>query len=406
VELGADVVLLSPHLRNYEPELIGRLYHFAERPIIVIGLVPADGDWARSMEQAQAQGHLLTPLSPSDMQRLATLAHGGLRKALQYRSSDSYVPRISPATAKIVDRGGWQRQTVVFWSPSGGVGKTTLAVNTALCLGAIAGKRTLLIDADMNKADCHIHLGMLESTPHNIYGLARQYHSLRGMDRRAENPRPRDMPIPMLENNVLRYHDSQLRILRGIPETYLASEEVFDGTAGLEYGHALLDAATQAFDFVVIDCGQSYNHLMHLVVLERAQAVYLVVNSTTTTLLNAKKAMLTATKKTAEQRVYVDPDQVRLVMNKFDPAHGLTRGGVHAFLGMPVFAEVPMGEDGEVELSLNTAQPMVLHKKRSLVSQAIMQLTGTLYPPLEDVRRLALGKGRRGLLEKLLGTPG
>ena len=151
VEKGADVVLLSPTIPGYSPEVVQRLYHYEEHPILTVALVPTVGDWAVTMEKAGAMGHLTTPLSPESISRLAAMLPPAVRDAYAYRTSDKYVPRLSPEVAQIVDRGGWRRQTVAFWAPSGGVGKTTLSVNVAAALGVIANKRTLLIDTDMNK---------------------------------------------------------------------------------------------------------------------------------------------------------------------------------------------------------------------------------------------------------------
>ena len=49
--------------------------------------------------------------------------------------------------------------TIAITSGKGGVGKTTIAVNVALCL-ALQNKETLLLDADLGMANAHILLGI------------------------------------------------------------------------------------------------------------------------------------------------------------------------------------------------------------------------------------------------------
>ena len=410
VEKEADAVLISPNLTGYDNETIQQLFHHPAYPIVAVGLVPKGGDWARSMEMAGAAGHLYTPLDATATRKLATLLPAAIREAYRYRTSDRYIPRIAPETARIIDRGGWQRQVVAFWSPSGGVGKTTLACNLATALGVVAGRSTLLIDADMNKGDAHILFDMTHDRPHNIYALAARYD---GLARQMAGATERiALPPPLLTNHVTPYRNTKLSVLRGIPYTHLAATEFLGAYGTLDYANSLIDTAGHAYDFVVIDCGQSYNHPVHLVVLERAHLIYLVVNSTVTSLFQARQVLAWATRKTLTDvgdktfRIYLDLDRVRVVVNKYHERHGISRKEIQDALGLPVFREVPAAENEEVTIALNAREPLVLSDRKSPVSQAILGLGQTLYPPLEDIRRLALagtGERRKGLLTRILG---
>jgi len=169
---------------------VQRLYHYEEHPILTVALVPAVGDWAVTMEKAGAVGHLTTPLSPESVSRLAAMLPPAVRDAYAYRTSDKYIPRLSPEVAQIVDQGGWRRQTVAFWAPSGGVGKTTLSVNVAAALGVIANKRTLLIDTDMNKGDAHLLLNLEGEDGRGCAGQATGHLWKRDTVGREEIPDP------------------------------------------------------------------------------------------------------------------------------------------------------------------------------------------------------------------------
>jgi pilus assembly protein CpaE len=410
VEKEADAVLLSPNLVGYDNEIVQRLFHHPASPIVAVGLVPKGGDWERTMEMAGAAGHLYTPLDTTATRKLAALLPGALREAYRYHTSDKYIPRIAPETARIIDRGGWQRQVVATWSPSGGVGKTTLAGNLAAALGVIAGRSTLLIDADMNKGDAHILFDLTHDRPHNIYALAARYD---GLARQSAGSSERvSLPPPLLANYVTPYRKSKLSILRGIPYTHLAATEFLGTYGALDYMNSLIEAAAQLYDFVVLDCGQSYNHPVHLVTLERAQVIYLVVNSTVTSLFQARQVLQWATRKSLSDvgdktfRIYLDLDRVRLVVNKYHERHGISRKDIQDALKLPVFCEVPVAENEEVTIALNAREPLVLADRKGPVTQAILRLGQTLYPPLEDIRRLALGEGgnrHKGLWDRLLG---
>ncbi|HHJ07257.1 MAG TPA: hypothetical protein ENK24_07130, partial [Anaerolineae bacterium] len=407
LEKEADVVLLSPNLPGYDAEVVQRLFHYPDRPILTIGIVSKAGDWAITMEKAGAVGHLYTPLDPSAVRRLEAMLPGKVRETLQYRASDKYIPQLSREAAAIIDRGGWQRTTVAFWSLVGGTGKTTLAANIAASLGVIAGKKTLLIDADMNKGDAHILFDMTHDQPRNIYSLAARYM---GSVKNGRSGRS-EMPLTMLKNHVTPYGNTQLSVLKGIPFTHMAASEYLGTYDTLDFMNALFDAAERLFDFVIVDVGQSYNQPVHLVALERAQLIYMLVNTTVNSLFHARQALRWTSKPNRgadEQfRIYIDRDRLRVVANKFHERHGISRKEISKALeGLPVFREIPMAEEEEAVIAANAREPLVLYDRRSPVSQGILGLGESLYPPLGDVRRLALDgdkREKRGLLARLLG---
>jgi MinD-like ATPase involved in chromosome partitioning or flagellar assembly len=385
VEKEADVVLLSPTIPGYSPEVIQRLYHHERQPILTVALVPAVGDWAVTMEKAGAVGHLTTPLSPESLARLAAMLPPAVRDAYAHRSSDSYIPRLSAEVAQIVDRGGWRRQTVGFWAPSGGVGKTTLSVNVATSLGVIANKRTLLVDTDMNKGDAHLLLD-LQGEEKNIYALAKQlttFGGLAAMD---------------VKRFLTPYRQSNLSVLIGIPQTWMASDGCLTGEQGMRFVKRLLELSEPAYDFIVFDLGQTYNHPVHLTVLQHVDLVFLVVNSTVTSLYAGHKAL-----GALRQAGLLEGDRLRVVVNKYHPRHGISRREVQdALEGLPTFAEIAADENQEVTMAQNDGEPLILADGKCQVAQDILQLSAALYPPLADIRRLQGGK-QSGLLGKLFG---
>jgi len=382
---GADVVLLSPTIPGYSPEVVQRLYHYEEHPILTVALVPSVGDWAVTMEKAGAVGHLTIPLSSESIPRLAAMLPPAVRDAYSYRTSDKYIPRLSQEVAQIIDRGGWRRQTVAFWAPSGGVGKTTLSANVAVALGVIGNKRTLLVDADMNKGDIHLLLD-LAGEEKNIYALAKQLVTFG------------DMMAVDVKRFLTPYRQSNLLVLIGIPQTWMASEACLAGEQGTRLIKRLLEVSEPAYDFIVFDLGQTYNHPVHLTVLQQADLVFLVVNSTVTSLYAGRKAL-----GTLRQAGLLDGDRLRVVVNKYHPRHGISQREVQDALdGLPVFAEIAAGEDQEVTIALNDGEPLVLADGKTQVAQDILQLGATLYPQLADIRRLQGSGKRSGFLGRFL----
>jgi Flp pilus assembly CpaE family ATPase len=386
-EMEADAVLLSPNLPGYHPEVIQRLLHNPERPIVTVAAVPAAGDWAVTMEQAGAVAHLTTPLSDQSLAKLASTVPGAVRDALVFRTSDSYVPRVSEEVARIIDTGGWQKQMIGFWSPSGGMGKTTLAVNTAACLGVIANKRTLLVDADMNKGDAHLLLDMTRGEEKNIYALGKHYE-MHGT-----------LNAGTVQGFAAPYGASNLWVVKGIMQTYMAAERCLaDESKVPDFMMRLFSVIQPAYDFIVWDLGQTYNHPVHLSVLTQANLIFLVVNSTITSLNAAHKAL-----GALETAKLLGSDRLRVVVNRFHPKHRISRKHVQdALKGQPIFAEIAAGQDEEVVIALNEGDPIVLSNPGCEVARDILGLASTLYPALVDIKKLG-GGDKRGFLSGLLG---
>jgi pilus assembly protein CpaE len=385
VEKEADVVLLSPELPALNLEAVQRLYHHPDRPILTIALVEPNTDWARTMGDAGAVGHVTRPLSQDGIGRLAQMAQAELRKACQYRASDKYVPQLSARTAAVVDRGGWMRAALAFWSPTGGVGKTTLATNVAVALGVLANKRVALVDADMNKGNVHLLLGMQQAGK-NIYSLATAYQQAG------------QMTPTMAQGHLTPYlagrQPTGLQVLMGLPQQWMAAKEPLAREQGMRFFEALLDVLRISFDFVVLDVGQTYNSPVHYAALKGVDSVFLVVNSSITSLTDARQAL-----KALQDAGLAGGERMRVVVNKYHPRHGISRRNVQRTLDeMPVFHEIAMADDELPTIALNAGEPLILHDGKSPASQNILTLATTLYPPLADIQRLRGGKKkRRGL---------
>jgi cellulose biosynthesis protein BcsQ len=249
------------------------------------------------------------------------------------------------------------------------------------------------VDADMNKGDVHLLLD-LPGVEKNIYALAKQLETFGAL--------PREDVDRFLIPYKRHAQTTSLRVLIGIPQTWMASEKIHadggENVLGERFVSRLLDLASPAYDFVIFDLGQTYNNPIHSTVLQRADLVFLVVNSTTTSLHAGRRALETL------QRVrLLEGDRLRVVVNKYHPRHGISRREVQEALGLPAFVEIAVDEDQEVTMALNEGEPLVLSNSRAPVARNILELSATLYPPLAQVLKLQGGGKQGGLLGRLFG---
>ncbi len=385
--LQADVVLLDPSLSGYSVELVQRLLLFEAKPIITIGAVPTVGDWAQSVSEAGAKGHINTPLDAAQVRKLVGMIPALLKQAWAERASPKYIPRLDPRLTQIIDKGGWQRATVSVWSPKGGVGKTFLAVNLACALGVVANRKTIIVDADMNAGNVHTHLRLNKAK--NIFALATTFAAYRNQ-----------LTAKLVEEHLNRYRGN-LFVLVGIPTMSVAGEAPLAGKQGGLLMEALLRVLREhmSFDFIVLDLGQSYHNDVHLTALEQSDKNLLVVTPEVPAVLDLKNA-LPPLEKVVRQ---IDPARFKLVLNRYNEELGITRKDILKALQLPEFAMIPDGGT-DVALSINRHEPIVLAGKRNPLSDALIGMSNGFYPYLNEIWiRPTLARTGQTLMEKLLG---
>jgi MinD-like ATPase involved in chromosome partitioning or flagellar assembly len=136
------------------------------------------------------------------------------------------------------DGGGGLTRTTAVWGPAGSPGRTTVAVNLAVEL-ALAGRRTLLVDLDTYAASAGVHLGLLDESA----GIAQACRladqggiTADGVARSAVRARVAGATLQVLTGLTRSDRWPELR------------------RAALD---AVLSAAAEGWDEVVIDCGFS-----------------------------------------------------------------------------------------------------------------------------------------------------
>ncbi len=118
-EMDADVVLFSPTLPGFRPDLVSELLHFDDRPIASIGLLPPLESRATELLDLGMKGHVSLPLDPAQLRRLLELIPEAVLQARAERASSSYVPLDTP-TLHTVAEAGWQRMVIALWGTGGG----------------------------------------------------------------------------------------------------------------------------------------------------------------------------------------------------------------------------------------------------------------------------------------------
>ena len=260
---------------------------------------------------------------------------------------------------------------VAFVGAKGGTGATTTAVNAAVHAFKTGGRRTLLLDLDLELGS----MGML-------MGVKPRYSILDVIDN-----------IHRLDESLLQSlvveHDCGAHVLPAPSDPDQESDLSPDDI------RTALRLMRNHYQLLIVDVGRPTSALAQAV-LKQADDIYLVLNADLPSLRNAKRLMpsLGPTADKSEGRVHV-------VLNRVDDVSEITASDIRSALDAPVSYSLRQDED-HVLRSINVGEPVVLNGTRSRYSK--------------DVRELGLDIAQKvnpdatetdpGLLKRLFGKAG
>jgi pilus assembly protein CpaE len=247
---------------------------------------------------------------------------------------------------------------VTVFSPKGGTGKTVTATNLATACAKFEGRKTLLLDLDLQFGDAAIMLGV--EPEKTIYDLV---------------VAPGELDSEKLAGYITK-HASGLFVLPA-PLRPEDAELVTEAKLG-----RLLEVARESFDVIVVDTSPFFHGPM-LATLDRTDELLLLCSLDVPTLKNLRLALQTL------DLLSFPKSRVRIVLNRSNSKVGMKPNEVEGALGMKVRFEVP--SDRAVPLAVNRGNPVVLAEESADVSRAIKSMAKELFrAPKEEE-----GKKRR-----------
>jgi pilus assembly protein CpaE len=220
----------------------------------------------------------------------------------------SLMRRLSGETAPPVKQAGTGRLMVVLGT-KGGVGTSTVAVNLAVQLARIPGKKTVLLDLSRPMGDV---AALLDLKPR--FQVRDAVENVKRLD-------------PTLFEGLLTTHKSGLQVLCGATRL----EDWCDGSLPVIEG--IVEVAQQSFDHVVMDLGAFYSSEWERIL--QASEVLLVSEADLPGLAKLDKHLR------ALANLRVASNQVRLVINRWHRSDEEALAQIESGMKMPVFARLP-----------------------------------------------------------------
>ena len=360
--LQPDVVLMDINM----PDMDGiaateRLSAEVPATAVVMMSVQGEADYLRRSMLAGAREFLVKPFSSDEL--TASLRQVYTREH-DKQSRLAAIPMATGSSGGDGASGGDGRpegQIIAIFSPKGGVGRTTVAVNLAVAAATELGKSVVLMDGSFQFGDVGV---LLNLNPKN--------KSIADLVPELEAGEPESLDTFIIN------HSAGIRVLLAPPSPEMAELITPSGVK------RVLDALRRGHDLVIVDCTSWFNETT-LAILDSADVVLTMLSLEITSIKNMRLFL-----EVAEQLGY-DQNKIKLVLNRADSSLGIRVSDVESSIGRKVDHTI-VSDGRSVVYALNRGVPFFLSNREAQVSQDILRLAesiaGERVPaPREDARK-------------------
>jgi len=389
VELKPDLILMDINM----PVMDGisaaeAIFRQVPGVRVVMMSVQSEMAYLRRAMQAGAREFLIKPFT-----------HDQLLKILQQVSSLAVTPREKAPRAPVAEAVFPQLPTekqgtlVAVFSPRGGAGCSTLAVNLSI---ALQGQRK----ANVLAIDGNLRFGALDAIL-NIQGSRSITDLLQSLD---------DGDPELLHINALP-HSSGIRILAAPPSPEMAD------LVTVKHLAQVVALSRMRYDYVVADVASGLDERA-LFFLDAADCIFALLTPDIPAIKNTRSFLELA------HRLRYPPEKIHLVLNRVDPRGGLNANAIQRHLKLPIVASIP-DIPRVAQAAINRGVPLILYErtvyKEMPVTRQVLAMAdmvpepglGVLkaqeigpeirVPVITSLPKTAPQPKKRGLLDRFLG---
>jgi pilus assembly protein CpaE len=345
--LSPDVVIMDINM----PDMDGiaateQLARTAPTASVIMMSVQGEADYLRRSMLAGAREFLVKPFSSDEL--TASIRQVSSReREKQTRMAATSAAVGAPATGATNGSGPAREPgtIVAVFSPKGGIGRTTVAVNMAVAAATELGKKVVVVDGSFQFGDVGV---LLNLNPKNksiadlVPELEQAGHEVESIDTFVIN------------------HSAGIRVLLAPPSPEMAELITPSGIK------RVIEALRQTHDLVIVDCTSYFNETT-IAILDSADIILTMLSLEITSIKNMRLFL-----EVADQLGY-EGDKVRLILNRADSALGIRVADVEQSIGRKV-DETIVSDGRSVVYALNRGVPFFLSNREAQVSQDILRL--------------------------------
>lgn len=304
---------------------------------VIIMSVQSDSDYLRRAMLAGARDFLTKPFGADQLS-------SAVRRVYKKRPQVTHAPVSSSGTStgapqtSSTDKNG---TILTVYSPKGGSGCTTIAINLAVSL-AKRNQKTILVDASLQFGDVAVMLNMKADT--SIVDVMN-----RGGEMDSE-----------LISSVVRLHRSGLSVLLAPPKPEMAD------VVTNEYMVKLLSILKTMYDYIIVDTSSWLNDVA-LDILDNSDKIVLVAEQSLPTLKNTSRFF------DLSETLSYNKENMWLVVNKVSGRHNIKVNDIGKTLKREIVMAIP--EDHEVsDMAADQGVPIVSSDGRQPIILTLVNL--------------------------------
>jgi pilus assembly protein CpaE len=341
-----DVILMDINMPDMDgitaTEIIANTV--PESPIIMMS-VQGEQDYLRRSMLAGAREFLVKPFSADELVNAIRHVHEieKVKRARYAQAAPASAQSASLTSALQAPRG----KIITFFSPKGGVGRTTIATNLAVALHHSTNQPVVLVDGSLPFGDVAVILNMSPKAK-TIADLVGSFDQV---------------DAEVLES-VLVQHSTGIKVLLA-PPTPEAAELITGPNI-----KKVLETLRASYAWVVVDTWPSFQEQV-LTMLDVADVILTLMTLEITSLKNVRVFMEIA------EKLGYDEHKVQLVANRNDSSGGIKASDVESSLARKIPHTI-VSDGRALVLAVNRGVPFVISHRDSQVAKDIYTLADKL----------------------------
>jgi pilus assembly protein CpaE len=364
-QVQPDVVLMDINMPGMDGIAATELLSSrVPKAAIVMMSVQGEADYLRRSMLAGAREFLVKPFSSDE------LCDSIRQVSARERDKASRAAPINTGIVPISSHSGEREpgRIISVFSPKGGVGRTTLAVNLAVAMASELHKSVALMDASFQFGDVGVLLNM--------------------------NPKNKSISDVLADvtngdvdavDAILVSHTTGIKVLLAPPSPEMAELITPD------HVRKLVKRLAETHEFVVVDCWPLFQDPT-LGLLDQSDLILVLLTLEITNIKNIRLFL-----GLAEQLGY--SDKIRLVLNRADSAYGIRVSDIEHSIGRKVDHTV-VSDGRTVVYALNRGVPFVWSNKQAQVSQDVLGIARAIAGDAEAAPTLEKQAQRRSLFAR------